>query len=60
MAVEEPEFKSDTQKLEDDALAGDLLFETEQKPIVQILRENPYVLGLACVRRICSSAYNLF
>jgi len=49
MAIEKDEFKLETNKLEDKELAGDLLFESEQKPVFQILRENPYLLGLACV-----------
>jgi len=49
MAIEKDEFKPDTNRLEDKELAGNLLFESEQKPVFQILRENPYLLGLACV-----------
>lgn len=34
---------------EEKALMGEMLFEIEKKPIRQVLRENPYVFGLACV-----------
>ncbi|KIW01441.1 uncharacterized protein PV09_07199 [Verruconis gallopava] len=46
--AEKLDLKAETARLEDEQLAGQMLFETEKKPIKQVLRENPYVLGLAC------------
>lgn len=48
--------KPETTRFEDEHLAGELLFETEKKPIAQVLRENPYVLGLACVSLLINAS----
>lgn len=39
--------KAEAAKVEDEHLAHELLFETEKKPVRQVLRENPFVVGLA-------------
>lgn len=41
------DLKADTAKLEDEHLAEELLFTHDKKPVRQVLRENPYILGLA-------------
>jgi hypothetical protein len=45
----EKDLKAETARFENEELVGELLFETDKKPVTQVLRENPYVLGLACV-----------
>jgi hypothetical protein len=41
------DLKADAARLEDAHLAKELLFGHEKKPVRQVLRENPYILGLA-------------
>jgi MFS family permease len=44
---EKSDLKAEAAKVEDQQLAEELLFSVERKPVRQVLRENPYVLGLA-------------
>jgi hypothetical protein len=55
-AMAEKDMKPETTRFEDEHLVGELLFETEKKPIAQVLRENPYVLGLACVSLLINAS----
>ena len=41
------DLKAEAAKVEDEHLAEELLFVTEKKPVRQVLRENPFVVGLA-------------
>jgi hypothetical protein len=47
--AEKTDIKAETARFENELFGQELLFEAEKKPIAQVLRENPYILGLACV-----------
>ncbi|KAF2104618.1 general substrate transporter [Rhizodiscina lignyota] len=42
------DLQTKTEKLGDGAADDVMLFEPEKRPIAQVLRENPYIVGLAC------------